>query len=44
MPKTQGKQQLATEVELEGRVRSEGKASWEKKEQYLQMSRSELGH
>ena len=27
--KTQGKQQLATEVEMEGRVTSEGKASWE---------------
>lgn len=30
MLKTQGKQQLATEVEMEGRVTSEGKASWEK--------------
>lgn len=28
MLKTQGKQQLATEVEMEGRVK--GKASWEK--------------
>lgn len=43
MLKAQGKQQLATEVEMEGRVRSEGKAPWEKGTAFAS-GQSELGH